>query len=148
LILRTSWLFGRNGPNFIRTIVDLAKNGTPLRVVDDQSGSPSYSEDVASHTMRMVEAGYRSTYHLTNSGSCTWYDLAVKALEFMGIQGIAVTPVSTREFPRPAPRPANSVLADSRLEQDGLPPLRPWQDAVRQYVEDHLSREAADGARR
>lgn len=138
LILRTSWLFGRNGPNFIRTIVDLARKGTPLRVVNDQRGSPSYSEDVASHTLRMVEAGCRSTYHLTNSGFCTWYDLAVKALEFMGMEGVPVTPVSTREFPRPAPRPANSVLANCRLERDGVPPLRPWQGAVREYIERHL----------
>ncbi len=138
LILRTSWLFGRNGPNFIRTIVDLAWKGTPLRVVNDQRGSPSFSEDVASHTLRMVEAGCRSTYHLTNSGFCTWYDLAVKALEFMGIEGVPVTPVSTREFPRPALRPANSVLANSRLERDGVPPLRPWQGAVREYIERHL----------
>jgi len=138
LILRTSWLFGRNGRNFIRTIVDLARKGTPLRVVNDQRGSPSYSEDVASHTLRMVEAGCRSTYHLTNSGFCTWYDLAVKALEFMGMEGVPVTPVSTREFPRPAPRPANSVLANCRLERDGLPPLRPWQGAVREYIERHL----------
>jgi dTDP-4-dehydrorhamnose reductase len=138
LILRTSWLFGRNGRNFIRTIVDLARKGTPLRVVNDQRGSPSYSEDVASHTLRMVEAGCRYTYHLTNSGFCTWYDLAVKALEFMGMEGVPVTPVSTREFPRPAPRPANSVLANCRLERDGVPPLRPWQGAVREYIERHL----------
>jgi dTDP-4-dehydrorhamnose reductase len=148
LILRTSWLFGLNGANFIRTIVDAAKKRAPLRVVNDQKGSPTYSRDVASHTQRMIEAGCRSTYHLTNRGSCTWYELALKALEYARIEGVSITPVSTREFPRPAPRPANSVLADSRLEQDGLPPLRPWQDAVRQYVEDHLSREAADGARR
>ena len=138
LILRTSWLFGRNGRNLIRTIVDLARKGTPLRVVNDQRGSPSYSEDVASHTLRMVDAGCRSTYHLTNSGFCTWYDLAVKALEFMGMEGVPVTPVSTREFPRPAPRPANSVLANCRLERDGVPPLRPWQGAVREYIERHL----------
>jgi dTDP-4-dehydrorhamnose reductase len=95
----------------------------------------------------MIEAGCRSTYHLTNLGSCTWYELAIKALEFAGIEGVSITPISTGEFPRPAPRPANSILANSRLEQDGLPPMRPWQDAVRQYVEDHLLHEPADRVR-
>ncbi len=145
LILRTSWLFGRNGPNFIRTIVDLAQKGTPLRVVNDQRGSPSYSEDVASHTLRMVEAGCRSTYHVTNSGSCTWYELALHALECMGLKDIPVTPVATRDFPRPAPRPANSILADSQLERNGVPPLRPWQGAVREYLERHLLKKHAPG---
>jgi dTDP-4-dehydrorhamnose reductase len=138
LILRTSWLFGRNGSNFIRAIVDAAKKGATLRVVNDQRGSPSYSVDVASYTLRMVEAGCRSIYHLTNSGSCTWYELAVRALEWMGIEGVSIAPVSTREFRRPAPRPANSTLANSRLERDGLPPMRPWQDAVQEYIEQHL----------
>ena len=134
LILRTSWLFGLNGSNFIRTIVTAARKGAPLRVVHDQRGSPSYSKDVASHTLRMMEAGCRSTYHLTNSGSCTWYELAVQALQWARIEGVPVTPVSTREFPRPA----NSVLANSRLERDGLPLLRPWQAAVQEYIERHL----------
>lgn len=138
LILRTSWLFGLNGSNFIRTIVTAARKGAPLRVVHDQRGSPSYSKDVASHTLRMMEAGCRSTYHLTNSGSCTWYELAVQALQWARIEGVPVTPVSTREFPRPAQRPANSVLANSRLERDGLPLLRPWQAAVQEYIERHL----------
>jgi dTDP-4-dehydrorhamnose reductase len=135
LILRTSWLFGRNGPNFIRTIVNAAQQGKPLRVVNDQRGSPSYSKDVAVHTRRMIQSGCRSTYHLTNSGSCTWYELAVKSLEWAGIEVCNVAPVSTREYPLPAPRPANSILANARLERDGLPMMRPWQAAAREYVE-------------
>jgi dTDP-4-dehydrorhamnose reductase len=138
LILRTSWLFGRHGTNFIRTIVNAAAKGAPLRVVHDQTGSPSYARDVAVHTRRMVEAGCRSTYHLTNTGTCTWYELASAALEWAGLGAVPITPVPASEFPRPARRPANSVLANSRLENDGLPLMRPWQDAAREYVEYHL----------
>jgi dTDP-4-dehydrorhamnose reductase len=138
MILRTSWLFGLNGANFIRTILDVARKGAPLRVVNDQKGSPTYSRDLAAHTRIMVEAGCRGTYHVTNSGSCTWYDLASCALEWAGIHTVPIAPVSTSEFPRPAQRPANSVLANSRLERDGLPSMRSWQLAAREYVEHHL----------
>jgi dTDP-4-dehydrorhamnose reductase len=138
IILRTSWLFGPNGPNFIRTIVGVAKSGTPLRVVHDQKGSPTYSRDLAKQTMQMIDAGCRSTYHVTNSGSCTWFELASKVIEWAGIEGVSITPVSTSEFPRSAPRPANSVLANARLIQNGLPSMRSWQTAAREYVEQYL----------
>ena len=134
LILRTSWLFGRNGSNFIRTILSAARNGNPLRVVNDQRGSPTYSKDLAAHTRMMIEAGCRSTYHVTNSGSCTWFELAAQALECAAIRTVPIAPVSTSEFPRPAPRPANSILANARLVRVGFSLLRPWQDAVREYV--------------
>jgi dTDP-4-dehydrorhamnose reductase len=134
LILRTAWLFGKNGVNFIRTVLDTARKGLPLRVVNDQKGSPTYSRDLAAYTLRMIEAGCRGIYHLTNRGSCTWYDLAVYALESAGMKSVEVTPVTTKEFPRPAPRPANSVLANARLQREGRPGMRPWQDAVMEYV--------------
>jgi dTDP-4-dehydrorhamnose reductase len=138
LMLRISWLFGPNGPNFIRTITDAGRKGMPLRVVNDQRGSPTYSRDIAAHTLKMISAGCRHTYHVTNTGSCTWFTLASKALEWAGIEGVPIMPVSTSEFPRPAPRPANSVLANARLEQNGLPLMRSWQAAVRDYVEIYL----------
>ncbi len=138
MIIRTSWLFGRNGSNFIRTIVDAAKKGTPLRVVNDQKGCPSYSEDVASHTLRMIQAGCRSIYHVTNSGSCSWYELAVRAVEWAGIKEVSITPVTTLEYLRPAQRPANSILSNAHLERDGLPLMRPWHAAAREYIERHL----------
>ncbi len=147
LILRTSWLFGPNGSNFIRTILDAAKKGSPLRVVNDQRGNPSYSKDVASHTLLMIEAGCRKTYHLTNSGACSWYELAVKALECARLESVSITPVSTREYPRPAPRPANSVLANSHLQRDGLPLMRSWQAAVRDYIAHFWARESSGGTR-
>lgn len=138
LILRTSWLFGKNGNNFIRTILDAARKGNPLRVVNDQTGSPTYSRDLAAQTQRMIDAGCRETYHVTNGGSCTWYELAANALAWAGIRNVSITPVATSEFPRPAPRPANSVLANARLQHEGPSLMRPWQEAAREYIEHHL----------
>jgi dTDP-4-dehydrorhamnose reductase len=134
LILRISWLFGRNGKNFIRTVLNLARTNTQLRVVNDQRGSPTYTRDVAYCTERLLAAGCRGTYHTTNSGSCTWYELASKAIEWSGMQGVQVIPVSTSEFPRPAPRPANSVLANARLAREGFPMLQGWPLALQQYL--------------
>jgi len=139
LVLRISWVFGAGGRNFVRTIVGAARTGPALRVVDDQRGSPSYTRDLALQTRRMVEAGCRGLYHVTNSGACTWYELAVQSIAWAGITGVEVTPVTTGEFPRPAPRPANSVLANARLAREGWPLLRPWSDAAREYVVESLS---------
>ncbi len=134
LIIRTSWLFGRNGANFIRTILDAAQGGRHLRVVDDQRGSPTYTRDLAMQTVRLLEAGCRGTYHVTNCGACTWYELARFSLQCAGIPGIEITPVTTSAFPRPATRPANSVLANARLSREGLPLMRHWTEAVAEYV--------------
>ena len=134
LIIRTAWLFGRHGPNFIRTILTAAQSGRQLRVVNDQLGSPTCTVDLADHSVRLVEAGCRGTYHVTNSGSCTWYGLARFALDCAGMGGVSVEPVTTAEYPRPARRPANSVLANAHLLMEGFPALRHWTEAVRDYV--------------
>ncbi|MDR0311532.1 MAG: dTDP-4-dehydrorhamnose reductase [Acidobacteriota bacterium] len=138
MILRISWLFGANGANFIRTIVGAARKGNPLRVVSDQRGSPTYAKDVAGQTLKMTAAGCRGTYHVTNGGSCSWYDLAVQAVAWAKIPDISITPVASSEYPRPAPRPASSILVDTRMALEGLPRPRSWQDAAREYVERHL----------
>ena len=138
MILRISWLFGANGANFIRTITGAARKGNPLRVVNDQRGSPTYTMDVAAQTVKMIDAGCRGTYHVTNGGACSWYDLAVQAVAWAKIPDVLITPVAGSEYPRPAPRPSNSILVDTRLAREGLPKLRPWQDAAREYVERHL----------
>ncbi len=148
LIIRTSWAFGYGGKNFVRTILSAARQGNTLRVVNDQRGSPSYTYDVAQHTLRMFERGCTGTYHLTNQGSSTWYELACGALEFSGLSNPRVVPVSTADYTRPARRPANSVLANARLEQEGFTPMRSWRSAVQQYVESIRYEEAAAGLRR
>ncbi len=134
LIIRTAWLFGCHGPNFIRTILAAANNDRQLRVVNDQYGSPTYTMDLAGHSVRLVEASVRGIYHVTNSGSCTWYELARFAIDCAGMSTVNVEPVTTAEYPRPAPRPANSVLANARLLREGFPPPRHWTEAVREYV--------------
>jgi len=134
LIMRTSWLFGSNGVNFIRTIVNAAKANRPLRVVHDQRGSPTYTLDLAAHTARLIAAGCRGIYHVTCSGSCTWYELARFSLQCSGLTHVETTPVTTAVFPRPATRPANSVLENARLLREGLPLMRHWTDAVADYV--------------
>ena len=138
MIIRVSWLFGAGGVNFIRTIVSAAGKGNSLRVVNDQRGSPTYAKDVARQTLKMIEAGCRGTYHVTNGGNCSWYDLAVQAVAWAKISGIPITPVASSEYPRPAPRPASSILVDTRLAGEGLPVMRSWQEAAHEYVEKHL----------
>jgi dTDP-4-dehydrorhamnose reductase len=134
LILRTSWLFGLHGKNFIRTILDAARAGAQLRVVDDQKGSPTYSRDLAARTVRMARSKCRGLYHLTNLGSCTWYELGVQAVKWAGLTGVEVIPVATAEYRRPAPRPANSVLDNARLRLEGMPMMRSWQAAAQEYI--------------
>jgi dTDP-4-dehydrorhamnose reductase len=140
LILRTSWLFGCHGKNFIRTIVDAAREGRPLRVVNDQRGSPTYSLDLAERTLAMLDAGCRGTYHATNSGACTWYELALFCVQWAAVPQAIVEPVRTDQYPRPAPRPANSILANARLVREGFEPMRPWQEAARDYIASCLSK--------
>lgn len=134
LILRISWLFGPRGPNFIQKITDAAKQGKKLRVVEDQIGSPTYTKDVASHTSQMVRSDFRGTFHLTNQGACSWYELAVLALKCSGMDDIPIEPVSSGEYKLPAPRPNNSLLANEHLKKKGLLPMRPWEKAVEEYV--------------
>jgi dTDP-4-dehydrorhamnose reductase len=134
LILRTSWVFGPHGKNFIRTILDAGRNGGPLRVVHDQIGSPSYTRDLAAHTLMMVDAGCSGTFHLTNSGHCSWFELARCALDWGGMSKVEVFPITAAELGRPAARPANSVLANARLAREGFPMMRPWQQAVEEHV--------------
>ena len=139
LILRTAWLFGSAGRNFIRTIVTAARGGQKLRVVEDQRGNPTYARDLARCTWQLLSSGARGIYHTTNAGTCSWYELAVRSLKWAGIPGVSVAPVSTAEFPRPAPRPANSALANNRLERTGLRPMRPWAEAVEEYIVEYLT---------
>jgi dTDP-4-dehydrorhamnose reductase len=134
LILRTAWLFGCHGKNFIQTILRAARSGQQLRVVDDQRGSPTSARDLAAHTRRLVESGCRGIFHATNSGACSWYELAWRCIEWAGIKGVNLSPCSTAEYSLPAPRPANSVLAAIRLENCGIGAMRPWQEAARDYI--------------
>ena len=129
-ITRTAWLFGVSGKNFVKTIVEKAAAGGPLRVVDDQVGSPTYARDLAEAIAQLVSRGLTGAYHLTNAGSCSWYAFTHAILEEAGMADVAVTPMTTAELGRPAPRPAISVLANHAWVAAGMRPLRPWREAL------------------
>jgi dTDP-4-dehydrorhamnose reductase len=129
-IARTSWVFGRRGRNFVDTIVGRARDGAPLRVVDDQRGCPTYAPDLAGALARLAVGRLPGIYHVTNAGACTWHDLAAAAVELAGLDPAVVGTMTTAELGRPAPRPANSVLSGAAWAAAGLPPLRGWRDAL------------------
>jgi len=133
LVVRTSWLFGPGGANFVDTIAARARAGEPLRVVDDQRGSPTFTRDLAEGLLRLVGSGRLGTYHCTNSGACTWYDLAAHVVARAGA-GATLERTDTASFPRPAKRPAYSVLGNACFEQATGWRMPPWQDAVDRHL--------------
>lgn len=134
LMVRTAWLFGRRGRNFVATILELYRSSGRLRVVDDQVGSPTYTRDLARALVRLMEVGAQGMVHGVNSGCCSWFQLAREAVRMAGGDPALVEPVTSREFPRPAPRPAYSVLSTSRLRAltGSSPP--PWQEGLARYL--------------
>ena len=133
-IVRTSWVFGRRGRNFVDTIVGRAREGAPLRVVDDQRGCPTYAPDLAGALARLAVERRPGIYHVTNQGACTWHDLATAAVELAGLDPTVVGTTTTAELGRPAPRPVNSVLSGAAWTAAGLPPLRPWREALAELL--------------
>jgi len=135
-IVRTAWLYGPGGRNFVRTLLARARDGEDLRVVDDQIGSPTYAPDLAQAIARLIREPRYGLWHLTNSQSCTWYDFAAAILENTGQTGVRLEPILSKDLDRPAPRPRNSALRNYCWEQEGWPPLRRWPDALRDYLAD------------
>ncbi len=133
-IVRVSWLFGPLGKNFVRTILGRAREGQNLRVVDDQVGAPTYTLDAAEKIGQIIERGAPGIYHVTNQGYCSWFEFAAEILAQAGLGGAPLSPISSLALGRPAARPKNSRLADTRLAASGMGPLPPWQDALRRYL--------------
>jgi dTDP-4-dehydrorhamnose reductase len=129
------WGSGGKGGNFVETMLGLASQGKPLRVVADQTCTPSYAADVAAATAALIGTGCFGLYHLTNAGSCTWHDFA-RAIFALAGQKADLTPIPSREYAAPARRPRFSVLSASAYLGLGLPPLRPWTEALRAYLEE------------
>ena len=130
-VVRTAWVYGGSGGNFVKTIARLEGQKDTLDVVEDQRGSPTWSRDLAAGLLEL--AGRRpvpGTYHCTNAGDTTWYGLARAVFEELGADPDRVRPTTTDRFPRPAPRPAYSVLSDAAWRRAGLTPPRPWRDAL------------------
>lgn len=133
LIVRTSWLYGRGGPNFIDTILDRARAGQPLKVVNDQRGSPTWTHDLSDGLIALAELGHFGTVHCTNAGHCTWFDLAKYAVETAGLKA-SLEPTDSSTYERPAPRPAYSVLDDHWFMHITGRRMPSWQDAVDRYL--------------
>lgn len=137
-VARTSWLYGLRGKNFVTTMLSAARGGKPLKVVHDQTGAPTYTRDLARALvdLALAEPAPAGIFHVTNGGACTWYEFAQAIFELSGVTPADLKPCASRDFPTPAVRPANSRLQDTRLQSMGVPPLPPWRDALRRYLEE------------
>ncbi|MFY9561155.1 MAG: dTDP-4-dehydrorhamnose reductase [Terriglobales bacterium] len=131
-IVRTSWLFGPGGKCFPDTILKLAASRPEIAVVNDQRGGPTFTVDLASTLAQLCRKRTRGIVHATNSGDCTWYEFAAALVPMAGL-ATRVTPVTSEEFPRPARRPAYSVLSSATLDAYGIR-MPDWQDASRRYL--------------
>ena len=131
-IVRTSWLFGAGGSSFPATILKLAAERPEIAVVDDQRGCPTFTPDLASALVQLCRKSARGIVHATNSGDCTRYEFAKEILRMAGLPTV-VKPVSSATFPRPARRPAYSVLSPATIEAYGIGMAR-WQDALQRYL--------------
>ena len=139
-VVRTSWVCGRHGKNFVKTILGRAAQGRPLTVVADQHGCPTFAEDLAGMVRLLVVGRRPGVFHVTNQGATTWFGFARDAVVAAGLDPALVTPISTAELqpPRAAPRPANSVLDNAALRLSGLPLLpdhrEPLERLAKQYA--------------
>lgn len=131
-IARTSWLFGHGGKCFPATILKLASTRPEISVVNDQRGSPTFTSDLASALVQLCRANAQGIVHVTNSGNCTWFDFAAEIVHAAGLP-TKVNPVTTAEFPRPARRPAYSVLSPDSLHALNIH-MSSWHDALRRYL--------------
>jgi dTDP-4-dehydrorhamnose reductase len=130
-VVRTAWLYGAHGKNFPSTMQRLAGERERLTVVADQVGQPTWTVDLAEGLVRLVDAGAPfGTWHATGAGECSWFDLARAVFEELGLDPERVSPISSEEFPLPAPRPAYSVLSHARWEEAGIAPLPHWREAL------------------
>ncbi len=132
-IVRIAWVFGVNGKNFIKTMLNLGKTRDKLSVVADQIGSPTYTFDLARLLVDMIETEKYGRYHATNEGLCSWYDFACEIFKQAGMN-VTVEPVTSDQFPVKAKRPMNSRISKDKLIENGFQPLPTWQDALRRYL--------------
>ena len=132
-IVRTAWLYGYVGNNFVKTILRAARDGGALKVVDDQRGNPTNAADLAHHLLMLAASDYYGTYHCTGNGECSWFEFTKEIILLAGIS-CELMPCTTEEFPRPAPRPAYSALDNLALRCTVGDQMRPWQAAIAAYM--------------
>ena len=133
--VRIAWVFGVNGKNFIKTMLNLGKTHDKLTVVNDQTGSPTYTYDLARLLVDMIQTEKYGRYHATNEGLCTWYEFACEIFQQAGMK-VEVTPVTSDEYPSEAKRPGNSRMSKEKLKENGFEPLPAWQDALSRYLKE------------
>jgi len=135
LLVRTQWMFGPAGRNFIGTILEKARRGESLRVASDQVGCPTFSRDLAVAVRNLLGARVRGTVHFSSEGETSWFGLARYVLERCGLPAALLSPARTRELPYPAPRPAYGVLSKEKYRAVTGASPRPWEEAVGEYLE-------------
>lgn len=135
-IVRIAWVFGVNGKNFIKTMLRLGEERGAVSVVNDQIGSPTYTEDLAVLLVDMVQTEKYGRYHATNEGLCSWYEFACEIFRQAGMDQVKVTPVDSNAFPAKAKRPHNSRMSKDKLEANGFHRLPAWQDALGRYLKE------------
>lgn len=134
LIIRTQWLYGRHGKNFVDSILRQAREKKVLTIVDDQIGSPTFTVDLAEAISLLIQSKGQGIFHVANSGICSWYTFGQTILRLSGMDDVRVVPLSSKELNRPAVRPSYSVLSCKRLKEEIGLTLRPWFEALRDYL--------------
>ena len=134
-LVRIAWVFGVNGKNFIKTMLNLGKTRDHLTVVADQVGSPTYTYDLARLLVDMIETDKYGRYHATNEGLCSWYEFACEIFKQAGMN-VTVSPVTSDQYPAKAKRPMNSRMDKSKLDEMGFKRLPSWQDALGRYLKE------------
>ncbi len=146
-ILRTSWLYGPHGKNFVETILNMAEQGKPLRVVSDQIGTPTCTLSLSEIIADLIETGRFGVYHASDGGTTNWCEFAQKIVKNAGHNNVQVTPIETKDMPRPATRPKYSVLDKTTLISTIGRELPPWEEALTSYLELRSSTQKQTAAR-
>lgn len=138
-IVRTSWVYGKYGNNFVKTMLKLGQEKSLLQVVDDQKGSPTYTVDLARFLLDLIETEKYGVYHASNSDSCTWFEFTkaifAEAEDILDLKFTAkLEPCATEQFPRPAPRPRNSVMEHLSIRTNGFQDIRHWREGLRDFL--------------
>ncbi|MBM6387820.1 MAG: dTDP-4-dehydrorhamnose reductase [Paenibacillus sp.] len=138
-VVRTSWVYGLYGNNFVKTMLKLGQEKPKLQVVHDQKGSPTFTVDLAGFILELLQTEMYGVYHASNSGTCTWYEFTEAIFaEARNVEGFTIQaqlePCTTEQFPRPAPRPRNSVMDHLSIRTNGLADIRPWREGLREFI--------------
>jgi len=132
-IIRTAWLYGKKGKNFVKTMLELARKKEKLKVVNDQRGTPTYTADLAKQVKELIPTDLYGTYHCTSQGSCTWYEFALEIFRLSGLD-VKIEPVTSEEFSRAVKRPKNSVLENYMLKLQGLYLMPHWKESLKRFM--------------